>query len=425
MGRPLLPRDGVPRRSPACHVITLPLDTNIGRIEHCSCITFSEPSQEEHDDHSGHHHRRRPRRAHLARVLHTLDIPATVYDSDASPDARTQGGQLDLHEEDGQRSLEIAGLTEQYRAIIHRGGGARRILDTHGNLLVELADDGSMTRPETLRGDIRRILLDSLPDETVQWGKKFVGATALGPGRHEVRFADGSTTISEILVGAEGTWSKVRSLLSDEQPVYAGMSYIDTCLHDVDEQHPTAAATVGEGALYALIPGQGFLTHREPGDTIHTYVILNRPLDWFVDLDFADVDATKTRLAAEFEGWAPELVALITDADAPTLRSIYELPSSHRWDRVPGVTLIGDAAHVTVPGGDGANLAMFDGAQLAQAIAAHPDDLETALTAYEQAMFPRSEAAAVAAHQTVSLIFGDGAPAGLLKVFSGLAARHS
>ncbi|MET7398030.1 NAD(P)/FAD-dependent oxidoreductase [Dactylosporangium sp. NPDC005572] len=356
----------------------------------------------------------------LARVLHLHDVPVTVYDAEASAQARTQGGQLDLHEHNGQRALAIAGLTQEYRAIIHAGGAAQRILDQQGTLLAEVPDDGSMTRPEALRGDIRRILLESLPPGTVQWGKKLVAATALGGGQHELAFADGSTVTTEILVGAEGTWSRVRALLSDEKPTYAGMSYIDTYLHDVDDRHPDAAKAVGDGAMYALIPGKGFLAHREANNTIHTYVVLNRPVEWFADIDFTDADTTKTRIAAEFEGWAPELTALITDADTtPTLRSIHQLPDRHRWARIPGVTLLGDAAHVTVPGGEGANIAMLDGAELGQAIAAHPGDVEAALAAYEEVMFTRSEAEAVAAHETIDLIFGDNAPNGLVNLLNG------
>jgi 2-polyprenyl-6-methoxyphenol hydroxylase-like FAD-dependent oxidoreductase len=49
------------------------------------------------------------------------------------------------------------------------------------------------------------------------------------------------------------------------------------------------------------------------------------------------------------------------------------------------------------PSGEGANLAMFDGAELGQAIAAHPDDIEAALTDYEE-LLPRSAAAAADAH---------------------------
>jgi 2-polyprenyl-6-methoxyphenol hydroxylase-like FAD-dependent oxidoreductase len=110
---------------------------------------------------------------------------------------------------------------------------------------------------------------------------------------------------------------------------------------------------------------------------------------------------------------------LITEGDsAPVLRSIYELPDDYRWDRVPGVTLLGDAAHATVPGGDGANLAMLDGAELGTAIATHPNDIERALTDYESKMFPRSQEAAAAAHHTIDFIFGANAPAGVISLFS-------
>jgi flavin-dependent dehydrogenase len=83
------------------------------------------------------------------------------------------------------------------------------------------------------------------------------------------------------------------------------------------------------------------------------------------------------------------------------------------------VTLIGDAAHLMPPSGEGANLAMFDGAELGKAIAAHPDDIETALATYEEALFPRSESEAVDAYQILELCLGDRAPFGLIDFFTG------
>ncbi|MFI5717150.1 hypothetical protein [Nocardia sp. NPDC051750] len=71
------------------------------------------------------------------------------------------------------------------------------------------------------------------------------------------------------------------------------------------------------------------------------------------------------------------------------------------------------------PSGDGANLAMLDGAQLGLAIAAHPGDLEAALTAYEQALFPRSAAAYADAREIIDLCLGDHAPHGLIDLFTG------
>lgn len=165
---------------------------------------------------------------------------------------------------------------------------------------------------------------------------------------------------------------------------------------------------------------KGFLAHREAGNIIHTYVVLHRPVEWFASIDFADAEVAKARIAGEFEGWAPALTALITDGESgPILRPIYRLPDRHRWARVPGVTLLGDAAHLTLPGGEGANGAMLDGADLGRAIAAHPEDSEAAFTAYEEVMFRRSEAEAVAANETVDPIFGDSAPYGLVALFTG------
>jgi 2-polyprenyl-6-methoxyphenol hydroxylase-like FAD-dependent oxidoreductase len=362
----------------------------------------------------------------LARVLHVHGIPATVYDADASAQARTQGGQLDLHEHNGQAALEVAGLTQEFRAIVNQGGAVQRVLDQQGAVLAEAPDDGSMEKPEALRGEIRRILLESLPAGTVQWGKKCLSATALGGGRHELSFGDGSTASTDTLVGADGAWSRVRAVLSDAKPEYAGMSYVETYLYDVNERHAATAKTVGGGAMYALIPGKGFLAHREPGNIIHTYVVLSRPVEWFADIDFDDANATKARIVAEFDGWAAELTALITDGEsAPTLRSIYQLPDRHQWARVPGVTLLGDAAHVTVPGGEGANLAMLDGAELGQAIAAHRGDIEAAFTAYEEVMFPRSATEAIAAHETIELIFGAGAPHALADLINGTTDQEA
>jgi 2-polyprenyl-6-methoxyphenol hydroxylase-like FAD-dependent oxidoreductase len=360
----------------------------------------------------------------LARVLHVHGIPATIYEAEPSAGARTQGGQLDIHEPDGQAALAAAGLTDAFRAIIHPGGEATRVLDRHGALVFEQPDDGAGGRPEVLRGELRGILLASLPPETVQWGKKLTEVAALGDGRHALTFADASTVTSELLVGADGAWSKVRPLLSDAEPQYIGTSFIETYLSDADARHPEAAEAVGGGAMFALAPGQGIFAHREANAVLHAYVALNRSVEWFAGIDFADSAAATGRVAAEFEGWAPALRALITDGGiAPALRMLHALPTGHRWERAPGVTLLGDAAHLAPPAGEGANLAMFDGAELAKAIVAQPDDIEAALGTYEAAMFPRGALAAADAHKTPALCLNEGAPFSLIDFFTGEGNR--
>ena len=355
----------------------------------------------------------------LARVLHVHGVPATIFEAEASAAVRTQGGQIDIHENNGQVALEAAGLIDEFRAIIHQGAEASLVLDKDGAVLFTDPDDGTSARPEVLRGDLRQILLDSLPAGTVKWGHKVVGATPLGDGRHEVTFADGSSVSTDLLVGADGAWSKVRPLLSNAKPVYCGTTFVETYLHDVDERHPRTAAAVGPGAMYALSPGKGIVAHREAGDILHTYVELRRSAEWFAAIDFTNADAAKERIAAEFEGWAGELTALITGADTPPVpRMLYTLPDQHRWNRVPGVTLIGDAAHLMPPTGEGANLAMFDGSELANAIAMYPNDVDAALAAHEAPMFERSAAEASDGHVMLDLCLGDRSPTSFIEFFT-------
>lgn len=327
----------------------------------------------------------------LARVLHVHGIPVTVYEADPSPSARTQGGMLDIHDYNGQLALKAAGLMDEFHAIVLEGRQTMRVLDRDGTVLLDKADDGTGGRPEVQRGELRQVLLDSLPAGSVRWGHKVSSARALGQGSHEVTFADGTTVVTPLLVGADGAWSRVRPLLSSATPEYAGTSFVETYLFDADTRHPAAAKAVGGGSMIAPAPGKEIFAHRESGDTLHTYVALSKPQDWFAAIDFTDAATAAARIAREFDGWAPELTALITDGDtAPVLRPHYALPNEHRWDRVPGVTLLGDAAHLAAPNGEGANLAMLDGAELGKALAEHPDDIEAALHEYEQDMFPRS-----------------------------------
>ncbi|SEF37902.1 2-polyprenyl-6-methoxyphenol hydroxylase [Amycolatopsis pretoriensis] len=343
----------------------------------------------------------------LARVLHTRGIATTVYEFDASPTARDQGGTLDLHQESGQRALAEAGLTERFRAIAREEGEALRILDRHGVVrFEETADAAGGTRPEVDRGALKRILVESLPDGVVRWGTK---VTAVDAGR--LTLATGEVVEADLVVGADGAWSKVRPLLSDAVPVYSGLSFVEAHLSDVDIAHPAAAALVGAGSMFALADGLGLIAQRNGGGRIRVYAAVKNE-----DPAAVTALADRERLLDVFGDFAPELRALVEDSDDPLVpRPIHALRPGHRWARVPGVTLLGDAAHVMSPfAGEGANLAMLDATELALALAAH-DDVESALSAYETALFPRAEEAARDSADNLEACFRPDAPAAMVE----------
>ncbi|WP_410594934.1 FAD-dependent oxidoreductase [Amycolatopsis sp. lyj-23] len=352
----------------------------------------------------------------LARVLHTRGIPSAVYELEASPAARDQGGTLDLHEESGQRALAEAGLMPQFRAVVREEGEALRILDRHGTVrFEETAVASGGTRPEVDRGDLKRILAGSLPSGVVRWGAK---VTAVSPGR--LTLATGDVVEADLVVGADGAWSKVRTRLSGAVPHYSGLSFAEIHLSDVDDRHPAAAALVGAGSMFALAEGKGLIAQRTGGGRIRVYAAV-RTADPAAVAGLADRD----RLLEVFADFAPALRALIADSGGAVIpRPIHALPTGHRWPRVPGVTLLGDAAHVMSPfAGEGANLAMLDATELALALADH-DDVESALSAYETAMFPRAEAAARASAEGLEACFAPGAPAAMVEQMTRFAAHH-
>ncbi|MEV4178406.1 NAD(P)/FAD-dependent oxidoreductase [Nonomuraea sp. NPDC049709] len=336
----------------------------------------------------------------LARTLAVHRIPSTVYEAEASAQARGQGGMLDIHHYNGQHGIRAAGLMDGFRSLILEGRQASRDVAPDGTILADQPDDPAAGRPEVQRGELRQLLLESLPSDTVAWGHKTQNVRTLQDGRHEVTFANGSTIVTDILVGADGAWSKVRPLLSDATPAYAGRSMVETYLYESDTRHPATLALVGGGSMtaYDETTRIGLGVQRERADTLHSYAMFDQPLDWFDGIDFTDGPAAARTVAAMFEGWAPELVALVADSDIPPVfRPLYGLPIGHHWDHVPGVTLIGDAAHLAPPDGEGANWALYDAGQLGNAIAEQPEDIDAAIRAYETALFPRNIDTATAA----------------------------
>ncbi|ULR55531.1 FAD-dependent oxidoreductase [Streptomyces deccanensis] len=326
----------------------------------------------------------------LARVLHRHDHPVALFERDPGPDARPPGGTLDLHAGLGQLALDRAGLLAEFQALSRPEGQAMRILDPAGTVLRDWRprpDDRA--NPEIDRGQLRDLLLGPLD---VRWGR---GVTHVAAGTGDgavVSFEDGRQETFDLVVGADGAWSRVRPALSSVTPHYTGVTTVETSLDDVDTRHPGLARLIGDGSLAVHGANRALVAQRNSGGHVKVYAQFRAPLDRHAQPDPADVEAVRSDLLALFDGWADPVLDLLRHGTAFVHRPLYTLPVSHTWTHVPGVTLLGDAAHLMPPLGAGANLAMLEGAELAEAIAAAsgPGDLDETVRAFEERMWARA-----------------------------------
>lgn len=253
-------------------------------------------------------------------------------------------------------------------------------------------DDAAGTVSQTVR---RSDLYVRLRDEAVrrgipvEYGKRLVDVTtSRGDGGVVASFADGTTAEGDLLIGADGLHSRVRTILDPDCPPPRYTGLLNTGGYasgiSVDAPEGTFTMTFGRRAFFAY-------ANRGPGDVW-----------WFANVPRARA-ATDAELAAcTPDRWRAELTRLFADDAGPALDLIaatpdivppwntLDLPTVPVWHRGP-VGLIGDAAHAISPtSGQGASLAIEDGVLLARFLRDHHDPA-SAFAAFEASRRSRVE----------------------------------
>ncbi len=330
----------------------------------------------------------------LARLLQLRNIPATVFEKENHRDERQQGGTLDLHTGSGLLAVHLAGLDAEFRTIARYEDQGMRFLNKEGQVLFQNdPDQETGERPEADRAGLRAMLLDALAPSVVRWGQPLRSVRQADDGTHELVFEHDLTERFDLVVGADGAWSRVRPLLSNATPAYTGVTFIEFGLDDVDRQHPELAELVGHGTMHALAENKGLIAQRNAHAHIRVYAAMRTPEKWETrsGFDTGNPQAARAWLLNFFSGWDQSLLALIQESnDLFMVRPLYTLPTSHRWNFHAGVTLLGDAAHLLPPNGEGVNIAMLDAVDLATAIS-ECSTLDEAVRSYEETMFARAE----------------------------------
>lgn len=235
------------------------------------------------------------------------------------------------------------------------------------------------------RADLHAILLAAATKAgaVIETDAPVAGYDATGP-RPTLRLENGVNVQADLLIGADGVRSTIRSQISpSETPEFTGQvawrGLIPT--KDLPPGLIPPDATVWAG------PGKHFVTYYVRGGDLVNFVAVEERTDWRGESWTEPGD--KSALSAAFDGWRSEVTELIDRVDQCFLWALFDRRPLSRWSD-GNVALIGDACHPMPPFmAQGAAMAMEDAYVLAKCLDAD-SDTPRALRHYENLRKPRT-----------------------------------
>lgn len=235
------------------------------------------------------------------------------------------------------------------------------------------------------RSDLLQILLEACTAEPLVTLENDRTITDVETGADDVlvRSADGAAYRAGVVIGADGLRSRLRRLFVDDEPV--GSGYV--AFRGTQPIADVATEVEANDVVLWIGPRMHLMQYPVRAGALYNQVAV------FHSASFA---------AGEPDGGtAEELDAVYAGTVDPVRRSAAAVARDRRWplyDREPldafvrgRVALLGDAAHPMLQVlGQGACQALEDAVCLADSLAAHPDDVEKALAAYEEQRLPRT-----------------------------------
>jgi len=308
-------------------------------------------------------------------ALKRAGFEVTVFER--HPELRTAGVGLNLWP-NGVRVLQDLGVGNQFERlanIIERWP----TFSSDGEL-VTVEDVGAYRErygaPLTglYRKDLNAMLADELGAEHICYGHELVDLEDHGD-RVEARFANGESASGDLLIGADGVYSRVRTLLfgqtqfrGDDHVRWRGLFKVaDAGIHHAEE-----VDVIGDTGHLGWLPiGKGLAYWYAAGEGLDT----------------------KEAALAYYRSWTrtpvPKLIDVTPDENIIRNDLIDFAEPLERWS-VGRVTLLGDAAHPMLPGvAQGASQALEDAVVMTERLTTDAS-VEEALRAYESARMARA-----------------------------------
>jgi salicylate hydroxylase len=235
------------------------------------------------------------------------------------------------------------------------------------------------------RADLLTTLANALPPERLHLGHRLVDFKDCGDRVH-LAFADRPTVDVDVLIGADGIHSAVRSLLfGPEHPRFTGCIAYRGLVPAARLAHLDVEAS----CEVWLGPGRHFVHYFVRGKQLVNFVACIEQDEW-VRESWTQRGRIDDVLEA-FKGWHPQIPAIINAADETHVWALFDRAPMPSWT-AGRVALLGDACHAMLPFmAQGAAQSIEDGATLAACLAtADPSDVTTALRRYQELRLPRA-----------------------------------
>ena len=227
------------------------------------------------------------------------------------------------------------------------------------------------------------MLVQSLPDGVASLSSACVDVKQTGDSAVAI-FEDGSEFEADLIVGADGVRSTVRSkLFGDDAPKFTGNMCFRAVVPvdgDFDFVSPDSSFWLG--------PKSHIVTYYVRRGKAVNIVAVNETADWVEES--WNAPSTREELLAAFAGWHPNIIKLFERVDSVFKWGLFDRDPMQTWSQ-GRVALLGDACHPMLPFlSQGAAMAIEDGYVLARSLAGHGSDVAAALRDYEAERIPRT-----------------------------------
>ena len=254
------------------------------------------------------------------------------------------------------------------------------------------------------RAKLREILLKHMPSSVkIHWNCGIISAHQLENGKVLVDLANGNQEECDLLIAADGSNSKIRTVLRPQhEPIFIGAVTITGRTHSLEELPPPINVTWGRA-----FSGDGNFLFIAPSDRTSVVWSVSYLSDTPREIKVAGTmsDAELNQVLAEAEERTKAFGKPMPMILKQTLRSsvtVYNAKEVIPFRNHGSVIFIGDAQHAISPfGGNGANMAIMDGYQLAEQLV-NANSLTEAIKAYDDQTIPRSTKAIQMSHRLIA-----------------------